>query len=56
MQMQNEHRNTIEESKLMQEKYKSLIEQARRENSDLIAQVDDLKTQVNSIQFDFIKT
>ncbi|XP_064633317.1 centrosomal protein of 83 kDa-like [Lineus longissimus] len=45
-QMQNEHRNTIEESKLMQEKYKSLIEQGKRENADLIAQVDDLKTQV----------
>ena len=44
--MQTEMKTTIEESRLVQEKYKTLLEQARTDLARRMAENDDLKGRV----------
>lgn len=44
--MQGELKSTIEESKLVQEKYKVLLEQVRKELTNKHHECEDLKSQV----------
>ncbi|XP_013415985.1 centrosomal protein of 83 kDa-like [Lingula anatina] len=46
MQLQHEMRRTIEEAKMMQDRYKTQIEMAQRETSAKVAEIEELKTQV----------
>lgn len=46
LQIQGELRNAIEESKLMQEKYKALLEEENIDKSNLHAEIEDLKTRI----------
>ena len=46
VQLQSELRNSIEESKLVQEKYKAMLEHEKQEKSVLQTNIDDLKTQI----------
>ena len=58
MSVQAELKTTIEETKLIQEKYKTLLEQARKDMAVKMAEVDELKSQVIPMfilfHFDFI--
>ena len=50
MQLQEELKGTIEESKLVQEKYRQLLDQARKDLAAKHAECEELRTQVSSIQ------
>ncbi|ESO89922.1 hypothetical protein LOTGIDRAFT_164617, partial [Lottia gigantea] len=43
-QLQNEVRTTIEESRIVQEKYKTMYDQTRQELADKVAEIEDLKS------------
>ena len=47
MSIQTEHKTTIEEYKLVQEKYKTAIDQSRKDLAVRMAEIDQLKAQVN---------
>ena len=50
MQLQEELKGTIEESKLVQEKYRQLLDQARKDLAAKHAECEELRTQVNKVQ------
>ena len=50
MGLQTELRSTIEESKMVQEKYKVLLEQVRKEMMAKHHECEELKTQVGSME------
>ena len=50
MQLQEELKGTIEESKLVQEKYRQLLDQARKDLAAKHAECEELRTQVREIQ------
>ncbi|XP_050412779.1 centrosomal protein of 83 kDa [Patella vulgata] len=50
MHLQNEVRTTIEESRIVQEKYKTMYDQTRQELAERMAEIEDLKTKVISPQ------
>ena len=49
VQLQEELKATIEESKLVQEKYRQLLEQARKDYSAKHTECEELRTQVHSV-------
>ena len=53
MQLQEELKGTIEESKLVQEKYRQLLDQARKDLAAKHAECEELRTQVNKAQTGF---
>ena len=53
MQLQEELKGTIEESKLVQEKYRQLLDQGRKDLAAKHAECEELRTQVNKVQTGF---
>ena len=53
MQLQEELKGTIEESKLVQEKYRQLLDQARKDLAVKHAECEELRTQVREIPAGF---
>lgn len=45
--MEEEIKRTVEESKIVQEKYKTMYEQARRELGEKSAQLEEIRTSVS---------
>lgn len=49
--MEEEIKRTVEESKIVQEKYKTMYEQARRELGEKSAQLEEIRTSVSLFYF-----
>ena len=49
--IQTELKSTIEESKLVQERYKAMLEQSRNDMALKMAEIDELKSQVSQDNF-----
>lgn len=49
MQLQMEVKSTIEESRIVQEKYKTMLEQTRRELVERTAEIEELRAKVCSM-------
>lgn len=45
--LEEEIKRTVEESKIVQEKYKTMYEQARRELGEKSAQIEEIRTSVS---------
>lgn len=52
--MEEEIKRTVEESKIVQEKYKTMYEQARRELGEKSAQLEEIRTSVSLFYFLFL--
>lgn len=49
--LEEEIKRTVEESKIVQEKYKTMYEQARRELGEKSAQLEEIRTSVSLFYF-----
>lgn len=52
--LEEEIKRTVEESKIVQEKYKTMYEQARRELGEKSAQLEEIRTSVSLFHFLFL--